>query len=224
MRAAVPIWVGVDVGGARKGFHAVAVGPGQLVGQRNTRDPEDLAAWCRSLQAGLIAIDAPSRWSGDGRMRPCERQLLREGIRCFASPSREQAIHHPSDYYGWMLRGEALYEALAASHPRCLGLPITGPACFETFPHAITWQLRGGQADAARKREQRSALLRSAGIALDTFSSLDWIDAALCALAAQRIAAGQPCRVYGEAVSGLILVPAAPAAAPGRARSRPRGG
>ena len=200
--------VGIDVGGARKGFHAVALRDGALAGQLHSRDPGELAAWCRqSVEAGLIAIDAPSRWSPDGRMRPCERELLAEGIRCFASPTREQAIDHPSNYFGWMLRGEALYDALEPSHPRCRGLPLQGPLCFETFPHAITWQLRGGGADAGRKREQRSELLREAGIALGTLTSIDWIDAALCALAAQRIAAGQPCRVYGEPISGLILVP-----------------
>lgn len=199
--------VGIDVGGARKGFHAVALRDGELVAQLASRDAEELAAWCRSVRAGLIGIDAPSCWSVDGAMRPCERQLLAEGIRCFASPTRARAIGHPSDYFGWMLRGEALYQALERSHPPCRALPPQGPACFETFPHAITWQLRGGHADAARKREQRSELLRGAGIALATLSGIDWIDAALCALAAQRIASGHPCRIYGEPESGLILVP-----------------
>ncbi|MFM7312953.1 MAG: DUF429 domain-containing protein [Cyanobium sp.] len=200
--------VGIDVGGARKGFHAVALRNGAWTDQRRCRDATELAQWCReTVAARVIAIDAPCRWRTDGRMRPSEQALLQEGIRCFASPSREQALAHPSNYYGWMLQGEALYRELEPSHPLCRALPIRGPVCFETFPHAITWQLRGGHAEAALKRQQRQELLRGAGIALTTLRSIDWIDAALCALAADRIARGDSCRSFGEPESGLILVP-----------------
>jgi len=215
--------VGIDVGGARKGFHAVALSDGAHAERFSSADPRALAAWCRQQQATVIAIDAPCLWSVDGRMRPCERALHRQGIRCFASPSREQAIAHPSDYFGWMLRGEALYLALAPSHPLCRGLPLSGPCCFETFPHAITWQLRGGNAEAAQKRHQRRELLEQAGVALASLTSIDWIDAALCALAAHRIASGASCLVYGEPDSGLILVPAGPgggASSQGRSSAR----
>jgi hypothetical protein len=61
-------------------------------------------------------------------------------------------------------------------------LPITGPGCFETFPHAITLHLRGGHATAANKRAQGSELLEQAGIDLASLSSIDRIDAALCCL------------------------------------------
>ena len=202
--------VGIDVGGARKGFHAVALRAGALGGQLRSRDPRELAAWCRQLQARVIAIDAPCRWSADGRMRPCERELLARGIRCFASPTRAQALSHPTNYFGWMLQGEALYQALEPSHPLIQGLPPRAPCCFETFPHAITWELRVGRAEAAHKRQQRSQLLEQAGIPLTSLTSMDWIDAALCALAAERVSAAAPCTVHGEPDSGLILVPAGP--------------
>lgn len=207
--------VGIDVGGARKGFHAVALRDGAWAGQRRSREPGDLANWCRDLGARLIAIDAPCRWSVDGHMRPCEQALLRRGIRCFASPTRDQALTHPSDYFGWMLQGEALYQALTPSHPLCRGLPLSEPCCFETFPHAITWHLRGGHADAARKRAQRSELVAQAGITLAARTSIDWIDAALCAIAAQRMACGGAVLAYGEPASGLILVPGREHAAAG---------
>ena len=38
-------------------------------------------------------------------------------------------------------------------------------------------------------------------------TSIDWIDAALCALAADQAARGGPCRVYGEVSSGVLIVP-----------------
>lgn len=201
--------VGSDVGGARKGFHAVALRGGALAGQLATADADALAHWCRTVVgARVIAIDAPCRWSSDGRARPCERQLRRQGIICSASPTRQAAACHPTDYFGWMLRGEALYQALAPSHPLAAALPIGGQrCCFETFPHAITWHRRGGNAQASQKRSQRRELLRQAGIDLAPLISIDWIDAALCALAAHHAASGGACVHYGEPQTGWILAP-----------------
>lgn len=214
--------VGIDVGGVRKGFHAVALRGGAYAGQLASRDVNELAHWCRNVvQASVIAIDAPCRWSSDGCARPCERQLMQEGIMCFASPSRQVAITHPTNYYGWMLQGEKLYQALEASHPLLCRLPIAGPACFETFPHAITWHLRGGQAQAAQKRTQRRELLQQAGIDLAPLTSIDRIDAALCALTAQHAAAGADYVSFGEPESGLIIVPSFPALMAPRRGDRP---
>jgi len=214
----VPTVIGIDVGGSRKGFHAVALTDGVYAAQLGTSEVRELAHWCRSvISAQLIAIDAPCRWSSDGRARPCERELNAAGIRCFASPSRTAALSHPSNYYGWMRQGEALYRELEASHPLLSGLPApglpaSGAACFETFPHAIAWHLRGGNADARQKRLQRRALLEQAGIDTAALTSIDLIDAALCALAAHHLARGLLCRAYGEPASGLILVPQGPSA------------
>jgi predicted nuclease with RNAse H fold len=207
--------VGIDVGGRRKGFHAVALSAGRLTGQLASREVEEISHWCRErMGARIIAIDAPCRWSHADQPgpRPCERELLAAGIRCFPSPTRHAALIHPSDYYGWMLQGEVLYQQLESSHPLLAappqpGVPLVGPACFETFPHAITWQLRGGNANAAEKRAQRSVLLRQAGIDPAPLTSIDLIDAALCALAAHDAAIGAPCHSYGEPLSGLIVVP-----------------
>jgi hypothetical protein len=81
-----------------------------------------------------------------------------------------------------MLQGEALFQNLEPSHPLLTALPITGPGCFETIPHAITWDRRGGHARGANKRAQSSELLKHAGIDLATLTSIDRIDAALCCL------------------------------------------
>ncbi len=208
-----PTVIGIDVGGSRKGFHAVAVTGGAYAGRLATPNAQELAHWCRSvIGVQLIAIDAPGRWSGNGRARPYERELMEQGIFCFASPSRAVAVSHPRNYYGWMLQGEALYRELEASHPLLSGLPVpglpaSGPTCFETFPHAITWHLRGGNAATRQKRPQRRALLEQAGIDTAALTSIDWIDAALCALAAHHLASGRPCRAYGELDTGLIVVP-----------------
>lgn len=201
--------VGVDVGGPRKGFHAVALTDSQYAGRCATTDVGELIAWCRKMDASVVAVDAPCRWSTDGRARPAERHLMAQGIWCFSTPTRERAIEHPKNHYGWMLRGEALFQAFEPSHPLCSTHPVRGQTCcFETFPHAITWHLNGGEADASCKRLQRRALLEKAGIALTELTNIDLVDAALCALAAHHAASGGKCCLYGEQETGLILVPA----------------
>ena len=107
-----------------------------------------------------------------------------------------------------MLSGENLYHALAKYYPLCRKLPVLGQRrCFETFPHAITWQLRGGHADARQKRTQRRALLKQAGINLTELTNIDLIDAALCSLTAFHAATGVQCVSFGELDTGLIIVP-----------------
>ena len=203
------IVAGIDVGGARKGFHAVLLESRRVVDQLNSSDAEVLARWC--LRAERIAIDAPCGWALPGaRSRLCERQLAAQGVRCFATPTREAALASRSNFYGWVLRGEALYEALQR-----FGVPIArdaqalaGCCCFESFPHGITLALLPQiEVKAALKLEQRSALLERFGLALDGLSSIDWIDAAVCALAAQRIAEGAEATLYGEPASGLLVLP-----------------
>jgi predicted nuclease with RNAse H fold len=204
--------VGIDVGGARKGFHAVAITEGAYSNHLATKDVQELSYWCReSVQARVIAIDAPCRWSHDGYSRPAERELMRQGIRCFSTPTREKAVGHRTNHFGWMLQGEALYRALADDFPVCTNLSEAGrKCCFETFPHAITWHLRGGNAEASQKRKQRRALLEEAGIDLSSLTNIDLIDAALCALTAYHAATGGECLSFGEPNTGLIIVAGLP--------------
>ena len=201
------------MGGARKGFHAVLLEGRSVVDQLNTTDAETLANWC--LRAERIAIDAPCGWALPGeRSRLCERQLLAAGIHCFATPTRAAALASPSNFYGWMLRGEALYGALqqrgiAVARDR---EALQGRCCFESFPHGITIALSAQiEVRAALKLEQRSALLQRFGIPLTGLSSIDWIDAAVCALAAQLLFEPRPLQIYGESEGGLLVLPAASA-------------
>lgn len=198
--------VGIDVGGRKKGFHAVALENGAYLGQKNTSAVDELIYWSvQAIGAQIIAVDAPCYWSSDGRARPAERALMKQGIFCFSSTTREKAVSHTTDYYGWMLRGEQLYQALAVTHP--IGNSSSGRFCFETFPHAITWQLRGGDANARRKRAERAELLRKIGIHFKDRVGIDTMDAALCAYMAHLVATGKQVISLGEAQTGYIVIP-----------------
>ena len=201
---------GIDVGGEKKGFHAVALVNGQFADCFSSKSADEVAGWCReTMNARVIAIDAPCRWSKDGRARPAERELMGKGIWCFSTPTEQRALDHPTNHFGWMRNGEALFQALEPTHTLCHQLPLaTGQKyCLETFPHAITWHLRGGNADARQKRKQRRELLAQAGIDLAKLTNIDLVDAALCALTAHRAAKGAACVSYGDPDTGLIIVP-----------------
>ena len=77
----------------------------------------EIVSWsCNEMQAKVIGIDAPCRWSADDRARPAKRQLISEGIWCFSSPTRQMAINHPRNHFGWMLNNESLFYELEKTH------------------------------------------------------------------------------------------------------------
>jgi predicted nuclease with RNAse H fold len=199
------IVVGVDVGGPKKGFHAVALQDGQYREQLSTLMAQEVAAWCRRLKASAVGIDAPCRWSLTGRARPCERALAAEGLHTFATPSEVKGAAHP--FYQWMVKGADLYRCLQTDYRLFEEqLPRSGQICFETFPHAVACALAKKTLSAGQKRADRSRLLREAGVSMETLTNIDWIDAALCALAAHYLGAGT-FTAYGDAAEGFIVVP-----------------
>jgi predicted nuclease with RNAse H fold len=201
--------VGIDVGGERKGFHAVALRDGAYLRCFAAKNAREVSRWCcEKVRAQVIAVDAPCRWSKDGHSRPAERSLMKSKIWCFSTPTREMAVGHPTKHFAWMLMGEELFQEIKHDFPICRKMPATGrKCCFETFPHAITWHLRGGDADAFLKRKQRRELLEKAGIDLSELTNIDLVDAALCALTAYHAATGKECEAFGETDTGLIIVP-----------------
>lgn len=210
------VTVGIDVGGTSKGFHAVALKDGKYMDHWPTKNDvvegDDaigrLVKWCNDHNAQMIAVDAPCRWSTDGRSRPAELQLMKKGIWCFSTPMRQQTAGHLKGRYGWMLQGEALYATLEATHPLTVGEPKPGVrCCFETYPHAITWHLRGGNANARQKRTQRRSILEQAGIDLAKLTNIDLTDAALCALTAHQAANRADLKGFGDDDTGRIWVP-----------------
>lgn len=202
------IVAGVDVGGSRKGFHAVALRDGTYWQQSASCDPADIASWCGEVGASFIAIDAPCRWSITGRARPAERELMAKKIWCFSTPSRKVAETHPKDYFRWMLNGAELFKHLESNHTLFTGNSrrMMRPVCFETFPQAVACALAGAIVSAKQKRSVRRDLLNRAGVDTSNLKTIDEIDAALCALAAHFFALGT-FKTYGEPETGLIIVP-----------------
>lgn len=187
------IVAGVDVGGSRKGFHAVALLAGAYLDQFASRKAAEIAAWCRQIGASFIGVDAPCRWSATGRARPAERELMAEKIWCFSTPTRERATQHPRNHFGWMLNGAALFRELETTHLLFDGKPdcLMGRVCFETFPQAIACALAGKLVSTKQKGAVRRGLLKRAGLDIGALTNIDRVDAAHCALAAHHLALGR---------------------------------
>lgn len=203
-----PLVAGVDVGGPRRGFHAVLMRDTQVCETASLGEAAAVARWCRKLGAKVIAVDAPCRWSSDGKSRPAECALRAEGIGCFSTPTHAMARTHPTGYYDWMRTGARLFSLLEKTHPLFDGrAAVTSePVSIETFPHAVACALAGRIVSARGKRSIRRGLLERAGVDLTLLTNIDLVDAALCGLAATALARGA-FRTYGERKSGYIVVP-----------------
>ncbi|MBB5464100.1 putative nuclease with RNAse H fold [Paraburkholderia sp. CI2] len=199
---------GIDVGGDRKGNHLVVLRGTEIVSHLGNATPEQMLERCRAFGVAAVGIDAPCRWRTGAAGRLAEKALARQRIFSFATPARETAIASKSGFYGWMFNGERVYDAFVAHFPLFSGgEKINGRVCFETFPHAITCAFLGTDvASAKQKGPQRRAILEREGIATASLTSIDDVDAALCALAARYLLEGRV-DTYGDEPGGFIVVP-----------------
>jgi predicted nuclease with RNAse H fold len=210
MRHISQLVVGIDVGAQKKGFHAVALIDGSFERPTRFTDPIEIVRWCRELEATTIAVDAPCGWSASGpsfSSRAAERNLKLGGkkIHCFATPDKDSAQAHKTGFYGWVMNGERLYDGLKGHFALYDGTRQNRPACLETFPHAVVCALRGDVVPAKPKRKNRLDAL-SGYKNCRLLTSVDFIDAALCAAAAESFQLDS-CYEFGNSSEGIIVVP-----------------
>ena len=198
--------IGIDVGAPRKGFHAVVLRGKEAVAQFHSSDAHAVAAWCAGQNPSVIAIDAPCRWRTD-EARLAERELARDRISCFSTPTEAQAQGHP--FFTWMIAGAKLYAALADAFPLYDGGAQREDFAIETFPQAVACALAGEIVSAKRKNDVRRELLRLSGIDPAAFTNIEEIDAALCALTAPTCV-NHDAKLYRDARGGFIVVPKTP--------------
>jgi predicted nuclease with RNAse H fold len=196
--------VGIDVGGESKGFHAVALLDGVFVDKKTDRDPTVIVDWCLHHRARTVGVDAPCKWSRAGSSRLAERALAKQGIFCFATPPRDRAFNR--SFYKWVFNGERLYCLLDAHYHLFDGNKTGERIFFETFPHAIACCLAGQVVPAKPKSTVRREVLRSRGYDPSSLSNTDFIDAALCAVAADEFRNGNY-QTYGDLSEGFIVLP-----------------
>ena len=119
------------------------------------------------------------------------------------------AIGRVHPFYGWMVNGAELFRLLGPHYRLFDGRSTAlSPVCFETFPHAVACALAGKKLCAKDKWLDRRRLLGRAGIATDSLTNIDEVDAALCALTAHHFLAGT-FKAYGDDAEGYIVLPSA---------------
>jgi predicted nuclease with RNAse H fold len=139
-------WLGVDVGGKRKGFDVALVDDQRLLDLQDHVDHEEVVELIEAHQPAVVAIDSPRCCAPDGEAtRAGERELAKAicGIRW--TPD-ERRVHDGNSYYAWIIEGLALYKALATRKVEVI----------EVFPTAswTRWHgRRGGRRRAAWSRE-----------------------------------------------------------------------
>ena len=160
-------------------------------------------------KAKIVAVDAPCGWSQSTSSRQAERDLKlgKKKIHCFATPTRPHAEANKKGFFGWVFNGERLYELLVPHYPLFNGSCLKDPTCFETFPHAIVCAFAGKVVPAKPKASNRRKVLRARGYDPSPLPSIDFIDAALCAVAAEEFRQGRT-KPFGGQDEGCIVVPA----------------
>jgi predicted nuclease with RNAse H fold len=176
-------WAGVDVGGGRKGFHAVMVDSKRVVdGPEQIRSAVEVVAWLAGRESALTAIDSPHSPAPAGqRSRPCEREFFAAGICGIRyTPDRTTIEARRDGYYEWIQRGFDLYEALFAENLEVI----------ECFPTASWTRWAGSKGVRTRASWTREALgqIELAGVPERT--NQDVRDAVAAALTARAHAAG----------------------------------
>ena len=211
--------VGIDVGGAKKGYHAVAFTDGKYVGHTTSGNAETIASWVKEQGAQVVAVDAPCTWSKEGKSRPCETALRSMGVKCFSTPNaqfmdRLEAEGTPGQkaFYCWMHQGKKMYVQLIKSgFPLLRTDPVAGERfCFETFPHAIAHALLDPEVTGREKRAQRSGLLEKKDTDFPKGLNIDFIDAAVCAHMAHIVATSGDFELLPERSlhsTGILVVP-----------------
>jgi predicted nuclease with RNAse H fold len=144
------VWVGVDVGGKRKGFDVAVIDDRHVLALQGHLACRQVVNIVIEKRPAVVAIDSPRSYAPEGQTaRDGELQLAKSicGIRWTPDARRVRA----SAYYAWILEGVALFGALA----------VHGVEVIEVFPTAswTRWHgKRGSQSRAAWTRQGLAAL------------------------------------------------------------------
>jgi predicted RNase H-like nuclease len=174
---------------------------------------EQVVGSIEEMEPDVIAIDSPPTWARDGRSRLTERVLAEFNIRTFATPTRARGKGNP--FYDWMEIGFRVFGAAArAGFPRYAAGDPRGTA-MEVFPHASATVLHGFlRPRGIAKKAWREGILVAQGVRTDRLTSMDLVDAGLCALTGllalqgKRFAPGDP--KEGVIVLPVVTLPARP--------------
>ncbi|MGH2865872.1 MAG: GNAT family N-acetyltransferase [Solirubrobacteraceae bacterium] len=198
-------WVGVDVGGTRKGFDVAVIDEQRLLQLERGLGCDEVVELVERARPEVVAIDSPISCAPKGRStRDGERELTKAvcGIRW--TPD-EQAVR-ASPYYAWILEGLALFDALA----------VSGVEAIEVFPTASWTRWFGKRGATPRSTWSRRGLAALGLSGVPERTNQDQRDAIAAAVTARQYTQGTT-----ETI-GTIVVPAGRSSHPGAPPHRQR--
>jgi predicted nuclease with RNAse H fold len=168
-------WIGVDVGGNRKGFDVAVIDDRQLLELRNRLTCQQVVDVVTNYRPAVVAIDSPRSCAPEGQTaREGELRLARAicGIRW--TPDAQHV--HANRYYAWIVEGLALSDALSGH----------GAEVIEVFPTAswTRWHGKRGRQTRAAWTRQALAVLGLQGVPIRT--NQDQRDAIAAAMTARQ--------------------------------------
>jgi predicted nuclease with RNAse H fold len=184
-------WLGVDVGGQRKGFDIALVDDRRVLALAGWLDRRAVIERVDTYRPTVVAIDSPRCWAPEGKTtRDGERQLAKSicGIRWTPDERRGNA----SPYYAWIIEGLGLFDALTTRDVKVI----------EVFPTASWTRWRGKRGARSRAAWSRQGLAMLGLEGVPPHTNQDQRDA---------IAAAVTARQYTQAMTeemGEIVVPA----------------
>jgi predicted nuclease with RNAse H fold len=141
------VWLGVDVGGKRKGFDVAVIDDRRVTALQSHLTRRQVVDMVIDNRPAVVAIDSPRSYAPDGQTaRAGEHQLAKSicGIRW--TPDARHV--HASPYYAWILEGFGLFGALAAHDVDVI----------EVFPTASWTRWHGRRAPRTRAAWTRQGL------------------------------------------------------------------
>lgn len=187
-------WIGVDVGGTRKGFDVAVIDERRLVALIGRLDVDAVVELLDDERPAVIGIDGPRSCAPPGQTaRAGERALAKAicGIRW--TPDRETVNH--SSYYAWIVAGLQLFEALSDKHVETI----------EVFPTASWTRWLGPRGARTRAAWTKEGVGRLCLADLPNRTNQDQRDAVAAAVTARQHSEGTT-QAIGE-----IVVPNPPA-------------
>jgi predicted nuclease with RNAse H fold len=187
----VALWIGVDVGGKRKGFDAAVIDDHRVLALQSRMTCQQVVDLVTTNPPAVVAIDSPRACAPEGKTaREGELQLAR--LICGIRWTPDTRGVHTSAYYAWILEGLALFGALTAR----------GADVIEVFPTASWTRWHGKRSPRTRAAWSRQGL---------TALGLDGIPARTNQDQRDAIAAAMTARQHTLALTetiGDIVVPA----------------
>jgi predicted nuclease with RNAse H fold len=184
----VAAWLGIDVGGRRKRFDVALVDEARVVEVRSRQSGDDVVVLASSANPSVIAIDSPRSCAPPCTTHRPDERLLRDAV-CGIRWTPPRALLDGNPYYGWIVEGLRLYEALEG-HPA---------AVIECFPTASWTRWHGSRDRRSRAAWSREALAALGIRDVPARTNQDTRDAIAAAVTAREYDRGR-CERFGEIV------------------------